>query len=60
MNLRRENETEVVEKKQAMISMALDIPDVRTLGTEATARGDLVITVESSLGSAIRRPCGRR
>ena len=47
------------EEKKPIISIPLDIPDVRVLGTEITATGDLIITVESTLGSAICHKCGR-
>lgn len=47
------------EEKKPMISIPLDIPDVRVLQTEVAASGDFVITVESTVGSAICHRCGR-
>jgi len=47
------------EEKKAMISIPLDLPDVKVLATEVTATGDFVITVESKLGSTRCRQCGR-
>ncbi|MCA1617107.1 MAG: ISL3 family transposase [Acidobacteria bacterium] len=42
-----------------MISIPLDIPEVRVLETEITSTGDFLITVESTLGSATCHKCGR-
>jgi hypothetical protein len=47
------------EENKSLISIPLDIPDVRVLKTEVTATGDFRITVESTLGSARCRTCGR-
>lgn len=47
------------EEKGALISIPLDIPDVRVLETEITSTGDFIITVESTVGSAICHKCGR-
>ena len=47
------------EEKKASISIPVDIPDVKVLETEVTATGDFVITVESTLGSALCHQCGR-
>lgn len=47
------------QEKQPMISIPLDIPEVRVLETEVTATGDFVITVESTLGRTTCRQCGR-
>ena len=47
------------EENKSLISIPLDIPDVRVLKTEVTSTGDFRITVESTLGSAICRKCGR-
>lgn len=41
-----------------LISIPLDIPDVRVLQTELTKDGDLVLTVESTLSSTTCRRCG--
>jgi hypothetical protein len=49
----------LAEEKKPMISIPLDIPEVRVLETEVTATGDFVITVESTLGSTTCRQCGR-
>lgn len=49
----------LAEEKKPMISIPLDIPEVRVLETEVTATGDFVITVESTLGSTTCRHCGR-
>lgn len=45
--------------KQSFISIPLDIPDVRVLQTELTKDGEMILTVESTLTSAICRRCGR-
>jgi transposase len=42
-----------------MISIPLDIPDVRVLQTEWTKAGELILTVESTLDSTPCRRCGR-
>ncbi len=35
--------------KQPMLSIPLDLPDMRVLKTELTKQGELIITVESTL-----------
>ena len=45
--------------KHPLISIPLDIPDVRVLQTELTKSGELILTVESTLSSTICRRCGR-
>jgi transposase len=45
--------------KHPLISIPLDIPDVRVLQTELTKAGELILTVESTLPSASCRRCGR-
>jgi transposase len=52
-------EHNMAEEKKALISIPLDIPDVRVLETELTPAGDFVITVESTLDSTTCRKCGR-
>jgi transposase len=50
------------EEEQAMapmIEFPLDLPDVRVLKTEFSEHGDLIVTVESTLGSAKCRRCGK-
>src|SRR5215470_1222089 len=42
-----------------LISIPLDIPDVRVLQTELTKDGEFILTVESTLPSTICRRCGR-
>lgn len=42
-----------------MISLPLDIPDVRVLDVKTNKAGDYIITVESTLNSAKCRKCGR-
>jgi len=49
----------LAKEKPPMISIPLDIPEVRVLETEVTATGDFVITVESTVGRATCRQCGR-
>jgi transposase len=49
----------MAEEKKALISIPLDIPDVRVIQTEVTSTGDFVITVESTLGSATCHKCRR-
>jgi transposase len=43
----------------AQITVPLDIPDVTVLRTELTPRGELLLTVESTLSSARCHVCGR-
>jgi len=45
--------------KHPLISIPLDIPDVRVLQTEITKAGEFILTVESSLTSTTCRRCGR-
>jgi len=45
--------------KHPLISIPLDIPDVRVLQTELTKAGELILTVESTLTSTTCRRCGR-
>ena len=45
--------------KHPLISIPLDIPDVRVLQTELTKRGELILTVESTLTNTSCRRCGR-
>lgn len=45
--------------KHPLISIPLDIPDVRVRQTEINAQGELILTVESTLTSTICRRCGR-
>lgn len=45
--------------KHSLISIPLDIPDVRVLQTELTKASELILTVESMLTSTTCRRCGR-
>ena len=45
--------------KHPLISIPLDIPDVRVRQTELTKDGELILTVESTLMSTTCRRCGR-
>src|SRR5215207_7639948 len=45
--------------KHPLISIPLDIPDVRVLQTELTKAGELILSVESTLPSTNCRRCGR-
>jgi len=45
--------------KHPLISIPLDVPDVRVLQTELTKDGELILTVESTLTSTNCRRCGR-
>jgi transposase len=45
--------------KQPLISIPLDITDVRVLQTELTKDGEFILTVESTLTSTTCRRCGR-
>jgi transposase len=45
--------------KHPLISIPLDIPDVRVLQTELSKDGELILTVESTLASSTCRRCGR-
>jgi transposase len=49
----------IVMPKHPLISIPLDIPDVRVLQTELTKEGELILTVESTLTSTTCRRCGR-
>jgi transposase len=42
-----------------LISIPLDIPDLRVRQTEITKDGELILTVESTLTSTTCRRCGR-
>ena len=44
--------------KQPMVSIPLDLPDVRVLKTELTKNHALIIMVESTLTTAIGQHCG--
>ena len=44
---------------RAQVSVPLDIPDVRVLKTEINARGELIITIESTKLGTVCRRCGR-
>jgi transposase len=43
----------------AQITVPLDIPDIRVLQTQLTAQGEFIITVESTLTSAVCHCCGQ-
>ena len=43
----------------AQITIPLDIPDVRVLQTQLTTDGEFIITLESTLTSAVCHRCGR-
>src|SRR5215207_594585 len=45
--------------KHPLISIPLDIPDLRVLQTELTKAGELILTVESTLTTTTCRRCGR-
>ena len=45
--------------KHSLISIPLDIPDLRVLQTELSKDGELILTVESTLSSTTCRRCGR-
>jgi len=45
--------------KQPMVSIPLDLPDVRVVQTELTKNHELIITVESTLETATCPQCGR-
>lgn len=45
--------------KQPLISIPLDIPDVRVLQTDQTKRGAFIVTVESTLERTTCRVCGQ-
>src|SRR5215216_4442883 len=45
--------------KPPLISIPLDIPNVRVLQTELTKDGEFILTVESTLMSTTCRRCGR-
>jgi transposase len=47
------------EAMSDLISIALDIPDVRVLKVEDDAQGDILITVESTVDGTRCRRCGR-
>jgi transposase len=43
-----------------LLQTLLNLPDIRVLGSEYTAQGDLIIRVESTVDSARCRRCGRQ
>jgi transposase len=45
--------------QQPLISIPLDIPDVRVLHVDQTRAGEYILTIESTLESTICRQCGR-
>ncbi len=45
--------------QQPLISIPLDIPDVRVLQTDLTAAGELILTVETTLTTTLCQRCGR-
>src|SRR5438552_19083504 len=45
--------------KPPLISIPLDIPDVRVLQTELTKDGELILTGESTIPDTTCRRCGR-
>lgn len=45
--------------KHPLISIPLDIPDVRVLPTELTKDGELILTLERTLTTTTCRRCGR-
>lgn len=45
--------------KKAQVTVPLEIPDVRVLGTEINKVGELIITIESTKEGTICRQCGR-
>jgi transposase len=47
-------------KTRNTISLPLDIPDVKVIGTEINEQGDYIIRVESTWKSAICQHCGKR
>jgi transposase len=51
--------TEVVMPKQPVISIPLDIADVRVLQTDLTQAGELILTVESTVEQTTCHRCGR-
>ena len=44
---------------RAQVTVPLDIPDVRVLKTEINAKGELIITLESTKGGTTCHRCGR-
>ena len=44
---------------KAQVSVPLDIPDIRVLGTEITKSGEVIITIESTKNETICRRCGK-
>jgi transposase len=47
-------------KSRNLISFPLDIPDVDVISVEMNERGDYIVTVESTLNSAVCQSCGGR
>jgi transposase len=48
------------EARKAQISVPLDVPDVRVLKTNINNKGEIIITVESTLEGCECRYCGRK
>lgn len=49
-----------VQKSRNLITFPLDIPEVEVISVEINKRGDYIVTVESTLNSAICQSCGDR
>lgn len=60
INLDFFNNGNKAEPSAAMVTIPLDLPDVRVLDTHINAQGDIIITVESTLEEATCKHCGRK
>ncbi len=52
--------TDRPEPRPAMISIPLDLPDVRVLDTQINDQGEIIITVESTLEGTTCKHCGKK
>ncbi|MCP5100317.1 MAG: hypothetical protein GY943_32600, partial [Chloroflexi bacterium] len=52
--------TDRPEPRPAMISIPLDLPDVRALDTQINDQGEIIITVESTLEGTTCKHCGKK
>ena len=60
MNLDLYSSTDKPEPGPAMITVPLDLPDVRVLETQINEQGEIIITVESTLEGCNCKHCRRK
>ncbi len=60
INLNFYSHTDKPEPRPAMISIPLDLPDVRVLDTRINEQGEIIITIESTLESCNCKHCKKK